>query len=450
MNDTLGRIPPQATDIEQAILGNLMLFKESQDYASINLTPDMFYREANQKVYQAIAELYRLNKGIDFLTVSDQLRTAGELETVGGAFYVTKLIENCYGNFAEWCLILKQKYTRREAIRIGHELMQTGYDDRVDELTSYETIDAAHKRLSDLLFGTHEQTDFHSVARAAYDELIERQQKAHSNELPGMDTGLKELNQLTGGWSDGDLVILAGRPGMGKTAVALHFAISAAKSANWVYMFSLEMTNTRLADRLIVGQTHTDNYRYKQGQLHDSEVDYVRQWVEEKSGLPIYFDEKSFVSIDYIISNCRMRKRKGQLDLVIVDYLQLIDIDVQRNGTKDQAIGAITRKLKSLAKELKIPVILLSQLNRKVEDRQNKRPQLSDLRESGNIEQDADMVMFCYRPAYYDIQQYEEQPTNGMMIVDIAKHRNGDANVDIFARHNDSLTRFDDWNALNF
>lgn len=447
---TIGKIPPQAIEIEEAVLGSLMLFRESQDYASINLKPEMFYKDANQKVYKAIETLYKLNKGIDMLTVTEQLRKTNELEDCGGPYYVTKLTDNCYGNFAEWCLILKQKYTRREAIRIGNELMQTGYDDLNDELQGYETIDAAHKTLSDLLFGTSNLTDFHTVAQQAYQELIERMTRAHSNELPGMDTGLNELNALTGGWSKGDLIVLAGRPGMGKTAVALHFAISAAKAGKWVYMFSLEMTNTRLADRIIVGQTQVDNYCYKTGRLHDTQISFVQSWVENSSGLPIYFDEKSFVSVDYILSNCRMRKRKYELDIVIIDYLQLIDIEVSKGGTKDQAIGTVTRKLKSMAKELEVPVILLSQLNRKVEDRGDKMPQLSDLRESGNIEQDADIVMFCYRPAYYNIEEFNKQSTHEMMVLDVAKHRNGEANINIFARHNDSLTRFSNWNELNF
>jgi replicative DNA helicase len=301
--------------------------------------------------------------------------------------------------------------------------------------------------LSDLLFGNYQVQTFQDIAHQSLAELKSRIAFAQQGLAGGISTGLRDLDTALGGWSNGDLVIIAGRPGMGKTAIALHHAKVAAQQDKHVYMFSLEMTNTRLADRVIVGETDVNNYRYKLGRIGDHDLQTIETWVQQRSNLPIHLDEKSFVNIDYIVSNARMRKRKNQLDIMVIDYLQLIDMAQDRNGTRDQAIGVVTRKLKSLAKELNIPILLLSQLSRKSEDRGgDRRPKLHDLRESGNIEQDADIVIFCYRPAYYGIETFavgcENQPTAGMMVLDVSKNRNGESNVDIICEHNESLTQF--------
>jgi replicative DNA helicase len=434
------KLPPQAIEIEQSVLGALMTLPQTLDKALLSLRPEVFYKEANKLIYQAIIELHRDSKGVDMLTVAEKLKQAGQLDAVGGVYYISTMTNNNIGPFDEWCAILKQKFSRRECIRIGAELVNVGYDDSIDELESYNALDMNHKTLSDLLFGVTDLVSFQDVARESLRELKARME----NEVTGITTGIRDLDATLGGWSNGDLVIIAGRPGMGKTAIALHHAKVAARLHKHVYMFSLEMANVRIADRVIVGETGINNYQYKLGNVNSYEFEQIREWVESNSNLPIHLDEKSFVGIDYIISNCRMRKRKNELDMVIIDYLQLVDMAQEKNGTRDQAIGLVTRKLKSLAKELNVPILVLSQLNRKVEERTNKRPSLQDLRESGNIEQDADIVIFCYRPAYYKIEQYESQSTAGLMVLEVSKNRNGMSNVDIRCEHNESLTVISD------
>lgn len=436
----LGKIPPQALDIEKATLGALLSLPATLDKGITELRPEIFYRDSHQRIFKAITDLHRESKGVDLLTVTERLKQTNELEMVGGVWALTELTQNCFGAFDEWVAILKQKYARRECIRIGSELMTVGFDDTIDELESYNVIDSNHKTLSDILFGSSKAQTFYDIARESMLELYNRMR----NEINGIRTGIKDLDQALGGWANGDLVIIAGRPGMGKTAIALHHAKVAAKKGKHVYIFSLEMTNTRLADRVIVGETGIDNYKYKLGEVTDIEYQAVKRWVETESNLPIHLDEKSFVSIDYIISNARMRKRSNQLDLLIIDYLQLINMAQEKNGTRDQAIGQVTRKLKSLAKELNIPILLLSQLNRKVEERTTKRPMLADLRESGNIEQDADIVLFVYRPAYYKIEEHDGLSTAGLMVLEAAKNRNGISGVDIKCYHNESITNIYD------
>jgi len=431
-----GKLPPQAIEIEQQVLGALMTLPHTLDKALLNLRPEVFYKTTNQIIYQAIIELHRASKGVDMLTVAERLKQTGQLEQVGGAYYISTITTGNIGPFDEWCAILKQKFSRRECIRIGSELVNVGYDDSIDELESYNTLDANHKILSDLLFGSVNIDTFQDVAREALKELKGRM----DSEITGITTGIRDLDITLGGWSNGDLIVIAGRPGMGKTAIALHHAKVAAKLNKHIYMFSLEMANTRIADRVIVGETGINNYQYKLGNVNGEEYERIKTWVESKGNLPIYLDERSFVGIDYIISNARMRKRKNQLDMVIIDYLQLVDMAQEKNGTRDQAIGIVTRKLKSLAKELNVPILLLSQLNRKVEERSNKRPSLQDLRESGNIEQDADIVIFCYRPAYYGIEKYLDNDTKGLMVLEVSKNRNGMSNVDVLCEHNESLT----------
>ena len=442
----IAKLPPQAVEVEEAVLGAAMLEREALQQIADYVKPQIFYKETHQIIYRAIHTLFNRSEAVDILTVVNQLKSTGELEAVGGAYFISELTSkiSTTANIEYHARIIMQKFIRREAIRIGHELQTIAYDDTIDELESFTAIDFQHKQLSDLLFSNFQACSFAELAQESMKELAERINRYINNIAPGIRTGLFDLDKLIAGWGNGDLIVLAGRPGMGKTAIALHFAKVAAQHRNKIYMFSLEMTNTRLVDRIIVGETNIPNQDYKLGRITDEQYQTLSDWIAANAGLPIYLDERSFVTIDYIVGNARMRKRRGELDMLIIDYLQLIDITVERNGTKDQAIGIITRKLKSLAKELNIPIILLSQLNRKVEERADKRPSLHDLRESGNIEQDADIVMFTYRPAYYKIAEFEGVPTDGVMVLDIAKHRNGLSNVHVVVKHNESLTNFYD------
>lgn len=431
-----------APEIERSILGAMISRPTSIDKVRVEITPEMFFDQNYRTIYEAI--LY-LDQNTDIALLAERLKKVGKLEDVGGPYGLSQLLQGeIYGNVSAWCAVVKQKYARRKAIEIGALLQQIGNDEMKDELDSFTEIDKAHQQLSDILFGSRQAELFSDVAVESLRQLKERIERHRSGEIPGIKTGIKLLEQVTGGWIPGDLVVLAGRPGMGKTALALHFVKMAAEQRKHVYVFSLEMTNPRLVDRMIIGHSKIDPYKYRMGRLSDTEYDRASGWAAEHSDMPIFMDEKSLVSIDYIVSRCRMMARRRQLDLVIIDYLQLINMAQEKGTTRDQAIGVVTRKLKAMAKELNVPVLLLSQLNRMVEDRSDKRPSLRDLRESGNIEQDADLVLFAFRPAYYDIKEFEGEPTNGVMVLDIAKHRNGDSNLDVKFYHNDSLTDFYD------
>lgn len=445
-NSQTMKVQPNATEIEQALLGLLMTMPQTLDTATLNLNSEMFYQQRNAEIYRTIAALHRVGKRPDMLTVTQMLIDEKRIDEVGGIYYITQLTNvNYHGSIETWIAILKQKYARRKAIEIGYKLQEIGYDETVDELESYEVIDQQHKLLSDLLFGNVNVNTFAEVSQESLKELRQRIENAKHGSVSGIRTGFVDLDSATGGWDAGSLVVIAGRPGMGKTAIALHFAKVAAMMSKHVYLFSLEMTNTRLVDRIIIGETGTDAHKYRFGFIDESQFETIESWVRLHNTLPVYLDQKSFVTVDYIVNNARMRKRKNQLDLIVIDYLQLIDTNIERNGTKDQAIGYITRKLKALAVELNVPILLLSQLNRKVEERPNKRPSLHDLRESGNIEQDADVVMFTWRPDYYGIEEFEGENTKNLMILDIQKNRNGSSNFFIKLMHNDSITNFYDY-----
>jgi replicative DNA helicase len=443
----LGKLPPQALDFEEIVLGTIMLEKEALLTVITILQADHFYREAHQKIYAAISDLYNNNDPVDIITVTERLKHKGHLDSVGGAYFIATLTNKVAtgANVEYHAYIIKQKYIRREHIRVGSELVRAGFDESTDDAEPFEMLNRSHELLTNLMFGSRKAAGFLEVSRKSFEELEHRVNLARKGLTTGINTGFAELNRAIGGWNSSDLVIIAGRPGMGKTAIALHFAKIAAQSGKSVYLVSLEMKDTRLADRIIIGETETNSYKYKHGKIEDEAIAKVKSWVETKSNIPIYIDENSMVNIDYITSNARIYKRKKMLDLLVIDYLQLIDVKTDKSGTREQAISAVTRRLKTLAKELDVPVIVLSQLSRAVESRGGeKKPILSDLRESGAIEQDADIVLFVYRPSYYDLETYRERPTENLTILDVAKNRNGQANVDIFITNNESLTNFYD------
>lgn len=426
----MGKLPPQATDLEEAVLGALMLEKDALSSVIDILKPEVFYRDNHQKIFQAIRTLFEKTSPVDILTVTAQLRSQGELEMIGGAYYITELTNRVASaaNIEYHSRIIIQKYIQRELIRISTEVINTAYEDTTDVL---DLLDKAEKNLFDIA-----QNNLRRDSRKMDDILNEALKeiealKDKKDGLTGVASGFTELDRMTSGWQKSDLVIIAARPAMGKTAFVLSCARNAAVDfAKPVVVFSLEMSSIQLVNRLVSGETEIEQEKIRKGTLEEWEWQQIHSKVGRLEQAPIIIDDTPALNIFEFRAKCRRLKSQHDIQLIIIDYLQLMHGKSDgKGGNREQEIGSISRALKSVAKELNVPVIALSQLSRAVENRPggSKRPMLSDLRESGSIEQDADMVLFLYRPEYYGLEVDEDNnPTQGVGEVIIAKHRNGE------------------------
>lgn len=427
-----GKIPPQAKDLEEAILGAIMMEKGAFDIVSEILKPECFYVESHIKIFKAMQSLNLKSQPIDILTVIEELRALEDLEMVGGPYYVTKLTNTVVGtaNLETHCNIVYQKFVKREMIRICGETLNDAYEDSVDVFNLVDNHEkeftgiTANKRISPTL-------DWHLVDR--YQRILNL--KIQDRHITGVPSGYTDLDRVTHGWQDTDLIILAARPAVGKTAFAINLARNAALHPERpisVGLFSLEMSAGQLVDRMLSAESdlHLDNLVCGKLEEYQMKTLYVKG-VQPLSKAKICIDDRGGLNVLDVKSEARRWKRLYDIKLIIIDYLQLMSgLGDQRSGNREQEISTITRNLKQLAKDLKIPIIALSQLSRKVEDRKGgltpHMPQLSDLRESGAIEQDADLVMFMYRPEYYDIKGAEIGEQNpGETHIKIAKHRSG-------------------------
>lgn len=428
-NATLGKVQPQAVDLEEAVLGALMLEKEALTTVIEILKPESFYRDAHQEIYKAILELFDKSEPIDILTVTSQLRKSGTLDLAGGAFAISGLTQriNSAANIEYHARIVSEMAIKRELITIASEIQKEAYEDTTD---TFALLDKTEQRIFNVSEANIRKNyaDMRSMMREAISELEAK--KNRKDGLTGVPTGFTVLDRVTSGWQKSDLVIIAARPGMGKTA----FIISALRNAavdfgHAVAIFSLEMSAVQLVNRLISAEAELESEKIKKGNLLDHEWQQLYSKTAALTEAPIFIDDTPALSIRELRSKCRRLKTQSNIELIVVDYLQLMSGDSSKNsgGNREQEIASISRAMKNLAKELDVPVIALSQLSRAVETRGgDKRPQLSDLRESGSIEQDADMVMFLYRPEYYGLTENEEgQSVQGVGEVMIAKHRNG-------------------------
>ncbi len=421
-----GKLPPQAVDVEQAVLGAMMIDPAAVTDAIDVLRPEYFYKPEHKVIYAAISALFEKSQAVDIMTVANELKKNGELEVAGGAYYVASLTNKVASgaHIEEHAKIVQQKFIQRELIRIGTEMTKAAYEDSSDPL---ELLDEAESKL--LTIGENnfrsDYTDMHLLVKEAIAEVeaVSRQ----SDKLSGVPSGFPELDRITSGWQKGTLLILAARPGMGKTAFALTMARNIAvdfKKA--VAVFSLEMSSLELVTRLISSETRISGKKLKQGNLEPFEWEWLNSKVGPLSEAPLYIDDTPALTMFELRAKCRRLKQQHDIQMVFVDYLQLMRGD--NRGNREQEISQISRQLKGLAKELKIPILALSQLSRAVETRGgDKKPQLSDLRESGAIEQDADMVMFIYRPEYYGIN--DEGNVDGAADLMIEKHRSGSTGV---------------------
>lgn len=438
----LGKLPPQAIDLEEAVLGAIMEMDVISSVIDM-LREEMFYKNSHQIIYRSIISLSRLNEPIDVLTVTAALRATGEIESVGGAYYLTELTERVASaaNIEYHARIIVQKFLAREIIRISTEAIQTAYEDTTDVL---ELVEKVEKDIYDI--SSHKNSKKQSKIGAVVDECIEILNTPIQNGLTGIPTGLANLDKLTNGWQDTDLIIIAARPAMGKTAFVLHCAkYPAIKQNKAVLLFSLEMSEVQLGNRMISDEAGISLDDIQKRNLNAYDKEKVVSLTRNLKKSPLIIDDTPALNILEFRAKCRRAKQQHDIQLIIIDYLQLMVGDAgNRNGNREQEIGSISRMLKAVAKELKVPVIALSQLSRKVEERANKMPQLSDIRESGSIEQDADMVIFLHRPEYYGVTEIEGKSVVGKLSAIIAKHRNGvcdTAQLDL----NAAYMRLTDW-----
>lgn len=421
-----GRVQPQATELEEAVLGAIMLDKDALPIVLDVLGADSFYYPSHQAIYKCMVSLFEKSLPIDLLTVHEALKKSGELEVVGGPQYLVSLTNKIASaaNIEYHARILSQKYIQRELIRVSTKIINDSFDDTTDV---FQLLDDAERNLFDITDKNLNRA-YESVGSLAI--KAQRQMEAISQKedgLTGIPTGFRELDNFTSGWQSSDLIIIAARPGMGKTAFTLALARNAAMDHNRpVAFFSLEMSNIQLTQRLISMESEISGSKLRNGRLEDNEWQTLHSTIERMSEVPIFIDDTPAINIFELRAKSRRLKMQHDIQLIIIDYLQLMSGGVDnKRGNREQEISNISRSLKALAKELDVPVIALSQLSRAVETRGGaKRPQLSDLRESGAIEQDADIVTFIYRPDYYELEDDINTP-KGVSEIILAKHRNG-------------------------
>jgi replicative DNA helicase len=427
LNVEYGKLPPQATDLEEAVLGAIMLEKDAVLSLLDILKPESFYKDSHQKIYKAIVDLSMAEKAIDILTVTEELKRHSVLEEVGGPLYIAQLTSKVASaaHLEFHARIIQQKYIQRELIRVTSDIQRKAFDETMDV---DDLLDQAEADLFNIAEGNikRETAKINVLVKEAIHQIEEAAKR--EDHLSGVPSGFTKLDRLTSGWQRSDLIIVAARPSMGKTAFALSMARNiAVEHRRPIAFFSLEMSSIQLVNRLIVSETELPSDRIRNGRLEEYEWKQLDYKIKSLVEAPIFIDDTPAISIFELRAKCRRLKVQHQVEAIFVDYLQLMTGTGDNKGSREQEVSNISRSLKSIAKELDIPVIALSQLNRSVELRSgNKRPQLSDLRESGAIEQDADLVIFIHRPEKYDI--YEDEQGNsliGLAEIILAKHRNG-------------------------
>ncbi|CAK7047783.1 replicative DNA helicase [Tissierella carlieri] len=419
-NQLIGRIPPHSLEAEQSVLGAMILDKEAINTAIEIIRPDDFYKEANREIFEAILVLFNKNEPVDLITLSEELKRRGTLENTGGVTYLANLSSAVAttANVKYYCKIVEEKSILRRLIKSCDDVIAKSYENS-DEVNSI--IEKAEKSIFDITQGRHREgfSPLNEVLLSSFSQIEER--AANQGSLTGLTTGFIDLDNKLSGLQKSDLVLLAARPSMGKTAISVNIVTNAALKANAnVAIFSLEMSKEQLVQRMISATAHVDLQKIISGRLSEEEWIQVINSMGPLSQASIFIDDTAGISLMEMKAKCRRLKIEKGLDLVMIDYLQLMQLDGHQES-RQQEISAISRGLKALAKEMECPVIALSQLSRAPELRADHRPILSDLRESGAIEQDADVVLFLYRDEYY----HDDSEKKNIGEVIIAKHRNG-------------------------
>lgn len=424
-----GKLPPQALDLEEVVLGAMMIDKKGVDEVIDILHPEVFYKEAHKHIFEAIFTLFEKSEPVDLLTVSTRLKKEGRLKSVGGEFYLIQLTQkvSSSAHIEFHARIILQKFIQRSLIKISNEIIEESYNEGTDV---FDLLDTAESKLYEITQGNIKRS-----SESAQNLVIQAKKRieeiANKEGLSGIPSGFSKVDKLTSGWQPSDLIIIAARPGMGKTALTLSMARNMAVEHNIpVAFFSCEMSSVQLITRLISSETGLSSEKLRTGQLEKHEWEQLNVKVKSLENAPLFIDDTPSLSIFDLRAKARRLASQHGIKIIMIDYLQLMTAGgSQKGGNREQEISTISRNLKALAKELNIPVIALSQLSRAVETRGgSKRPLLSDLRESGAIEQDADIVSFIYRPEYYKIDEWDDEertPTAGQGEFIVAKHRNG-------------------------
>lgn len=444
---------PKALEAEQALIGSLLSFGGGKvfDAVSSDVNKEMFYDNRYAILYEAILFLRNSNKPCDTISVLNEIRSMGKIDEVPPHF-IAETSDNGYDSFhaVEHALMVKQKFLQRKTIELSHMLQNQAYDDTEDIGDVLFSAGNEIEQMQQDLIGKNEAQSFKDIAVSALKNIEKKMGLFASGKQTGITTGLQDLDKMTSGLQGSDLIVLAARPAMGKTAISLHFAKSVAKQGIPVVIFSLEMDSTSLFERLIVSECNVHPDKLRSGNISQEELQEIDRAGGFLYNLPISIDDNASIGMGYIRSVCRLLHRQDKCGIVIIDYLQLIAESSTGNRNREQEISRMSREAKVIAKELDVPVILLSQLNREVDKRQDKKPVLADLRESGAIEQDADMVIFVHRPEYYGILLKDSSGRDiknyGELI--IAKHRNGSIGMAKF-KHNGSLTKIFDYDVTN-
>ena len=446
--ERLGKVPPRDTDLEEVVLGALMLEKDAYMNVCDTLVPESFYDPKNQLIYEAIQDLGLSQRPIDMMTVTEQLRHNGTLEQVGGAARIIELTSLVYSaaNIEYHAKIIAQKYLARRLIHFAVEVEEQAYDEGQDVADLLQNAEAGLFDISQTQL-KRETTQIDPIINQALEEI----QAARNSDtgISGLPTGYDDLDRMTSGWQNSDLIIIAGRPAMGKTALVLTMAKNMAIDFSIpVAIFSLEMSNVQLVKRLISNIAELDANKLKSGRLTEEEQIRLNQRIRAAYSAPLFLDETPSLSITEMRTKARRLVREKGVKIIMIDYLQLMTAGSSKFGSREQEVSTISRSLKALAKELNVPIIALSQLNRGNESREDKRPVLSDLRESGAIEQDADIVCFVHRPEYYTKAPVDADNNDirGLAELIVAKHRNG-AVGDVKLRFTGIFARFENWDA---
>lgn len=448
MSENKGRILPQAIEVENVVLATILLERSMLVLARSILMEDAFYNPANALIYKAILDLDDLQKPIDLLTVIEKLKQNQQLERVGGISAIAQLSQMVVSSlhFEYHCLILKEKYLRRKLISVCLEDTSLAFDDSQEIDSIIAKMNRQIEDIQEVLVGKNDTSHISKVAEQSIEQMHRRIADRRDGIFPGVPTGFADMDRLLNGWQKEKFIILAARPGEGKTSLAIQFMYKAAKRGFQAVFFSLEMGKTELSDKMIIGASCISADEFNSGNLTIRQWSHAEDEMRKISRLPIFIDDESVVTISHIINKIRLMRKQNKCDIAFIDYLQLIKPQTRQGRTREQEVSEISRLLKVHARELQIPIIVLCQMNRGIEG-DKREPRLSDLRESGSIEQDADIVLFIHRPAEVRDKETGEIIDNYLELL-VKKHRGGKTGK-IRIRHNESMSAFFDWENRN-